>query len=325
MADERVAKLLGAVEVKDDTSNDRLQVKAPSAMAADGVAVQVHDKAASTSGAASATVLGATNDAAKDGDQDGTVNAHTRGIAKTLGSTADNAVSADAVGSISGKLRGVVTHLLALAGVTGTTADAAVVTDGDGTVSAKLRGLIKLLVDKITVKLDAGENLVGRVTGYTARVVAATFQRPNDTTPYAANDVISTGAGQLIEFTVARNNGGSGMVLAAGVNVASNPATQPNLALILFETAPASFADNATLALSDADALKCLGTYQLTNRQIMNTGADATGFTRFSSDIVPRAFTCANDSKKIYGILVSTSAHTPVAQIDYTPFVHVAE
>jgi hypothetical protein len=45
----------------------------------------------------------------------------------------------------------------------GSLADTAIVTDAPGTVSGKLRGLIKLLVDKITVKLDAGTNLIGKV------------------------------------------------------------------------------------------------------------------------------------------------------------------
>lgn len=40
----------------------------------------------------------------------------------------------------------------------GTVSDAAVVTDANGTLSAKLRGIIKLLVDKIFVKLHDGTN-----------------------------------------------------------------------------------------------------------------------------------------------------------------------
>ena len=46
----------------------------------------------------------------------------------------------------------------------GTNADVAVVTDANGSISSKLRGIIKLLVDKITVKLDTGTNIIGKVS-----------------------------------------------------------------------------------------------------------------------------------------------------------------
>lgn len=46
----------------------------------------------------------------------------------------------------------------------GTNADVAVVTDASGSISSKLRGIIKLLVDKITVKLDTGTNIIGKVS-----------------------------------------------------------------------------------------------------------------------------------------------------------------
>jgi hypothetical protein len=40
---------------------------------------------------------------------------------------------------------------------------AAVVTDADGTIQQYLRGLVKLIVAKITVQLDTGSNVVGKV------------------------------------------------------------------------------------------------------------------------------------------------------------------
>jgi hypothetical protein len=48
--------------------------------------------------------------------------------------------------------------------VLGATTDAAIVTDTTGTIKGALRGLIKLILDKITVKLDAGTALIGKVS-----------------------------------------------------------------------------------------------------------------------------------------------------------------
>jgi hypothetical protein len=45
----------------------------------------------------------------------------------------------------------------------GTTSEAAITTDTTGSISGKLRGMIKLFVDKITVKLDTGTNIIGAV------------------------------------------------------------------------------------------------------------------------------------------------------------------
>lgn len=47
--------------------------------------------------------------------------------------------------------------------VEGAIADAAIITDTTGTINGKLRGLIKLILAKITVKLDTGSNVIGKV------------------------------------------------------------------------------------------------------------------------------------------------------------------
>jgi hypothetical protein len=47
--------------------------------------------------------------------------------------------------------------------VEGSTTGAAVTTNANGTIQQYLRGIVALLVAKITVKLDAGTNLVGKV------------------------------------------------------------------------------------------------------------------------------------------------------------------
>lgn len=141
------------------------------------------------------------------------------GADSTQGAIADAVVAAGATGTVSAKLRRLTTDIDALltelklkadltevqpvkidqttpgttdsvsvsvaqgAGATiGAVADAAVVTDAGGTLSAKLRGLIKLLVDKITVKLDAGTSYVGKV-----RLTDGTADERLPTTSVATN------------------------------------------------------------------------------------------------------------------------------------------
>ena len=104
------------------------------------------------------------------------------GADSTQGAVADAVVAAGATGTVSAKLRRLTTDIDALLTSTGSTADVAVVTDAAGTISAKLRGIINLLADKITVKLDAGTNYIGR-----ARLTDGTTDEKLPTASVAAN------------------------------------------------------------------------------------------------------------------------------------------
>lgn len=122
-----------------------------------------------------------------------------QGAGATIGAVADAAVATDAAGTLSAKLRGIVkllvekvtvkldtgSNIVGRVGIDQTTpgttdsvsvataqgagaaigaiSGAAVVTDANGTIQQYLRGIVKLLVDKVTVKLDTGTNVVGRV------------------------------------------------------------------------------------------------------------------------------------------------------------------
>lgn len=88
--------------------------------------------------------------------------------------------------------------------VEGALADAAIVTDVAGTINGKLRGLVKLIVDKITVKLDTGSNVVGKVgidqttPGTTDQVSVATGQGAGATIGAVADAAVVTDANGTI-------------------------------------------------------------------------------------------------------------------------------
>jgi len=163
---------IGAVEIKDHTTDVRATVKAGTSLVAADPALAIKDPgvgfaddakvdtdavgtlSSKLRGAVSrlvelVTTIGATDDAKVDTDADGTVSAKLRGIAAATGGTDDAKVDTDAVGSMSSKLRGIVSKLVELVTTTGATDDAKVDTDAVGTVSSKLRGIVSLLASAL--------------------------------------------------------------------------------------------------------------------------------------------------------------------------------
>lgn len=155
--------------------------------------------------------------------------------------------------------------------VIGALADAAVVTDASGSISAKLRGMIKLLVDKITVKLDTGTNLIGKVS------IDQVTANANEVV-LKSGTVTSKGTGFSIPVTLTVTNGAysigdvvGGLITfanassAAGKRSIIHSITLAGVAALAYElwffasdiTTPA--ADNAALALVAADIAQCKG------------------------------------------------------------------
>lgn len=156
--------------------------------------VRVHDAVAGTGSMhvndGEIVVLGAVADAAVEGDTQGTVNAHLRGIDKEIGAVADAAVVAGASGTVTAKLRsisrdiGATDDAAVVAGAAGTLAaktrsisrdvgatdDAAVEGDAAGTLSAKARGLQKAVgtTADAAVETDAAGTLKAHVRGLVA-------------------------------------------------------------------------------------------------------------------------------------------------------------
>lgn len=143
--------------------------------------------------------------------------------------------------------------------------------------------------------------------------VSATFTRPNDTTQYAASDVVcnSTSAPAVITFAgMARGLGGSGRILTARHIKSSTTVTAATFRLYLYRTAPTPINDNAQFPLLWANRANRLGFIDFSHTT-QGTGSDS------SSSMVPFAgidYVCDAADLNLYGILIATAAYQPSAQ-----------
>lgn len=132
--------------------------------------------------------------------------------------------------------------------------------------------------------------------------------RPNDTTAYAALDVLGTDPGTVIEFpNIAPVGGGPIMLLYAAlrVDVGSIPSGMSQVRLHFYDSAPTAIADNAAFNLPAGDRAKYLGYLTL------GTPIDL-GDTLFSEDDFLRKQVVATSSS-IFAIAQTLSAFTPTA------------
>ena len=146
------------------------------------------------------------------------------------------------------------------------------------------------------------------------------FTRPNDATPYNANDVVTdnSGAARSLVFP---NVGRGGLIVAANL-VVGHTATA-DFDLFLFEQEPTNFLDNAALALVATDQPKCIGVFRFITGSKVNMGTNlelyrATSATTDQS-LPPIAYASSGLSGGLlYGLLISRSAYTPAAQCKFT-------
>ena len=132
--------------------------------------------------------------------------------------------------------------------------------------------------------------------------------RPDNTTAYAALDVLGTDPGTVIEFqNIAPAGGGPIMLLYASlrVDVSALPAGFGQTRLHLYSSAPAAIDDNAAHNLPSGDRTKYLGYLTL------GTPLDL-GDTLFSDDDFLRKQVIATSSS-IFAIAQTLSVFTPTA------------
>lgn len=173
--------------------------------------------------------------------------------------------------------------------------------------------------------IPAGEAHMGSVGQHRSKITGS-VQRPNDTTPYTARDVVGTAVTANITLTnVARVNGGGGMIFKTRVVTDANKATKPTFELWIFDTAPANVADNAAFAPSDAEMLTVQAVIPLSSGFVGNAGADAAGNYILISDTVPFSFKCTALTRNLYAVLVITNGYTPVAQETFNVILDVSQ
>lgn len=145
-----------------------------------------------------------------------------------------------------------------------------------------------------------------------SRTVDASFSRSNNTTPYAAGQVLGNGA-PLTFSGFCFDKLGSSLILQATCVDEANQTTKPDLQLFLFDTAPTVFADAAAFAPVNADMERLVGivSFPVANFIVANAGSGASGNVVCDAQNLGLAINTL--SRDIYGVLVVRNAYTPIA------------
>lgn len=145
-------------------------------------------------------------------------------------------------------------------------------------------------------------------------VASAEFSRPADTTAYAVNDVVSdsTSAPTIMQFTLARANGGAGYISKARIET-NDTADVARYRLHLFHTAPTMINDNSPMTVLWANRDKRVGAVDFDPLVTGGSGSDAAR----QINTYPLFFKCAVADAKLYGILEILTARTPASGKTY--------
>lgn len=150
--------------------------------------------------------------------------------------------------------------------------------------------------------------------------IAVSFTRPNDTTPYAANDLIanSTSAGSVVPLRFAtppnslvNQRAGTGYIVKATCWVAGAAFNTP-LRLHLFRSTPSVVADNAQYPLLASQSALRVATIDFPFFMNGGTGSDVSMAT---VDTIRVAIDALNldGANSFFGLLTTQGAFTPTA------------
>lgn len=151
--------------------------------------------------------------------------------------------------------------------------------------------------------------------------VSATQTRPNDTTAYAAGDVVGTDAATNLIFSNVLPDNGAGFVILGArlrIDVAAIPSGMTGFRLHLYNAAPTAIADNAAYNLIAADRAKYLGFITISG--VRDNGNTLWG----QDDGLNITGKLAAGSATLYGVLETIAAYTPTASVVKTVTLNVA-
>lgn len=153
--------------------------------------------------------------------------------------------------------------------------------------------------------------------------IAASITRPNDTTTYAAGDVIGTDTTQVLVFNSVSTPfvQGAGVVCNASVISSAAPALLPSLELWLFKATVTAAADNTAWAVTDAEMLNLIGVIPLDETYV----GLASGNHVQQSAMTVYGFQLPAGSDAIYGVLVVRNAYIPIASEVYRVRIIVSD
>jgi hypothetical protein len=153
----------------------------------------------------------------------------------------------------------------------------------------------------------------GRILTDTSVIV-----RTGPTAGYVSGDLIrdttTLTVGKFLSWTVAREAGYSGYIVAACLSTDTANVTGAQFTILLFSdtTGLGKYlcADNAVYQTSYWYNAKKIGEISLSQTMYGTTGGGATGASAYATGLnIP--FQCANGVKKIYGLLIAGGTYTP--------------
>lgn len=157
--------------------------------------------------------------------------------------------------------------------------------------------------------------------------ISDTFTRPNDTTTYAAGDVVnnSTTTPEGLVFTnIVGGTNGKGKIAQATLTSSANQSTKGDFELWLFNTAPEVDNDNAAFTPTDAELANLVTIIGFTGSTAIVGGAGSGAAGNLVYFGVPKngqkdaiIFT-KTGSRVLYGVLVARNAYVPIAEEVFT-------
>lgn len=139
---------------------------------------------------------------------------------------------------------------------------------------------------------------------------SVSFTRPNNTTAYAANDVVGTDAATNMTFTNCAVTAGTHIIitgLTLEIDVNAVPAGMSGFRLHLFNAAPTAITDNSAFNLIAADRSKYLGNIAI------DAPSDLGDTIWVDMTNVNKKVRLLDNSTTLYGVLETLAAFTPSA------------
>lgn len=177
---------------------------------------------------------------------------------------------------------------------------------------------IKFLKQAPVVFTTDGKSFYVPVVNKSGEQARDSVTRPNDKIAYDAGDVVSTAAGQVLEFPNLGKEGNMITILSSRllISVDTVPAGCNGFKLHLFNAPPTAIADNIAFVISADDMDKYLGYIDISTPVVV-------GDNIFSQDNDIN-FTAKLVGTSLYGILQTNAAYTPSENTVKTITLNVA-
>jgi hypothetical protein len=146
------------------------------------------------------------------------------------------------------------------------------------------------------------------------RPAAAEFTRPANTTAYAALDAVGVTAGSVLTFAnVARQNSGSGRVVAVRLWKSDITVTNASFLIHFYNAAPTAIADNSPWTMLYADREKYVGAVATGTMVTGGTGSGGYAVVPATTTPLVLPFKTAAGAKSLFAVITAAAAYTPAS------------